>query len=171
VDRSDSALSRRLGGAAERRRRHRRFAAVAALLLAVAAVLVFVVGEDDDSEAGFAAAATATCESFAERIRSEFALSFPDGAAPNAEAEAEYLSRAFADTMDDLVAELRTLEGSDGDDPAGAIDALAARIAEIRADPLPVAEAATNPFAEDVSPRFDELGVPACGSEFFGPSQ
>jgi hypothetical protein len=170
VDRSDSPLSRRLGGAAQRRRRHRRFAVVAALLLAVAAVLVFVVG-DEDGDGGFADQATATCETFAARIRSEFALSFPDGAAPNVDAEATYLSRAFADTMDDLVAELRTLDGSDGDGASDAIDALEARIAEIRADPLPIAEAATNPFAAQVAPRFDDLGVPACGSEFFGPSQ
>jgi hypothetical protein len=133
-------------------------------------VLVFVLG-DDGGDGGFADQASATCESFAERIRSEFALSFPEGAAPNAEAEATYLSRAFADTMDDLVAELRTLDGSDGGDAVAAIDALSARIAEIRADPLPVAEAAANPFAEEVAPRFDDLGIPACGSEFFGPSQ
>ena len=169
MDRSNSNLSRRLGGAEQRRRRHRRFAIGAALLLAVAAVLVFLVG-DDDGDGGFADQATATCESFAQRIRSEFALSFPEGAAPNAEAEATYLSRAFADTMDELVAELRTLDGSDRGDAAAAIDALSARVAEIRADPLPVAQAAANPFAEDVGPRFDDLGVPACGSDFFGAS-
>lgn len=170
MDRSKSTLSRRLGGAAQRRRRHRRFAVAAGLLLAIAAVLVFLVG-DDDGDGGFADQATASCRSFAERIRSEFALSFPEGAAPNAEAEATYLSRAFADTMDDLVAELRTLDGSDRNEAAAAIEALSARIAEIRADPLPVAEAAANPFADEVAPRFDDLGIPACGSEFFGPSQ
>ena len=157
-----SALRRWLGDTDTRRRRHRRFAAVAVGLLAVAAVLVFVVDEDDD---GFQEDATAVCTDFSERIQQEFALSFPEGA-PSTEAEAEYLSHAFADTMDELVAELRAVEGA-GDEATAAIDDLEALVADIRVDPASYVDARENPFAADVAPAFDDAGLPACGSEFF----
>jgi hypothetical protein len=162
LGRRSGAISRRLGDPGTRRRRHRRFALAAVALLAVAAVLVFVLGEDEDS--GFPSAATTTCQEYADRIRREFALSFPEGAAP-AEAEAEYLSHAFADTMTDLVEALRALEGSE--EAASEIDALEARIEEIRADPATFVAAREDPFAADVAPGFDDVGLSACGSEFF----
>jgi hypothetical protein len=137
---------------------------LAAVLLAVAAVLLFVL---DDDEGDFADQATTTCEAAAQRVRDELALSFPEGP-PSAAAEAEYLGQAFADAMDDLVADLRALDGSDA--AAEAVDALEARIAEIRDDPQRFVDARADPFAEDVAPRFDELDLPACGSEFFGGS-
>ena len=160
-------LSRRLGGPTERRRRHRRVVFGAVVLLAVAGLLVFVIGDDSDGDGAFRELATASCVSFGERIQREFELTFPDGT-PSQEAEAEYLSRAFADTMDELVAELRSHEGAG--DAAAAIDGLAARIAELRSDPERFAAAAANPFRDDVAPRFDALDIPACGSEFLGPS-
>ena len=155
-------MRRALGDEGVRRRRHRRVAAAAVFLLVLAAVLVFVFG--DDGPDSFAEEATAVCNTYSERIQSELALSFPEGA-PSAEAEAEYLSHAFADTMDELVAALRDLDGSD--EAAAAIGALEARVAEIRADPATFVAAREDPFAQDVAPMFDELGVPACGSEFF----
>jgi hypothetical protein len=156
------ALRRWLGDTDTRRRRHRRVAVVAAALLAVAAVLVFVL---DDGDAGFEEEATAVCEDFSDRIQREFALSFPEGA-PSAEAEAEYLSHAFADSMDELVVELRALDGA-SDDATAAIDDLEVLVADIRADPATYVEARENPFAADVAPAFDAAGLPACGSEFF----
>jgi hypothetical protein len=136
---------------------------VALVLVTLAVVLVvFADGGDDE---GFDDAAAGTCDRFGERIRDEYALSFPEGP-PTSAAEAEYLANAFADTMDELVAELRALDGSEVAD--GALDDLDARIAEIRADPEAFVAARSNPFAEDIAPQFDELGIRACGSEFLG---
>lgn len=158
-------LGARLGDAATRRRRHRRVALLGAGLVAVAAVLVFAV-DDDGGGDDFAADATAACEQYGERVAREYELTFPEGPVNDA-AEAEYLSRAFADTMDELVATLRGLDGSD--DAAAAIDALDERIAEVRADPLPFA-AGERPIAGGVAEQFDELGIPACGSDFLTAS-
>jgi ABC-type transporter Mla subunit MlaD len=159
--RRTGALSRRLGDRGTRRRRHQRFAVAAIALLVLAAVLVLAFGDEGDD---FRSEATATCEAFGDRIQREFALTFPEGA-PGAEAEAEYLSRAFADTMDELVATLRDLDGAES--ASEAIDALAARIAEVRADPASFVAAREDPFAAGVAPAFDRLDLPACGSEFF----
>jgi hypothetical protein len=134
------------------------------VVLAVAAVLVFAFDDEPDP---FEADATAVCEEFGDRIQREFALSFPEGP-PSTDAEAEYLSHAFADTMDELVAALEDLEPPS--DAQATIDALAARVAEIRADPATFVEARENPFAADVAPAFDDLDLPACGSELFAPS-
>jgi hypothetical protein len=121
-----------------------------------------VDGGDDGDAAEFTEAATAECDAFSERLANEFELSFPEGP-PNEEAIAEYLSRAFADTMDDLVAALRALEP--GAEATAAIDALEARIAEVRADPMPYAR--REQFVGDgVAEQFDELGLTACGSDF-----
>ena len=155
------SLGSRLGNADTRRRRHVRFGILALALLAIAAVLVFFVDDDGASE-DFTAAATAECEAFDARVASEFELSFPEGT-PSDEAVAEYLSHAFADTIDELVAALRALEGSD--DAAEAIDALEARIQEVRADPVPYA-AGERFVADGVAEQFDELGLTACGSDF-----
>lgn len=154
----------RLGDAETRRRRHVRVAILAAVLLAVAAVLVFVLGDEDapSASAGFQEAANATCGEFSDRIEREFELSFPEGV-PSDEAVAEYLSHAFADTMEDLVAELRQLDGADA--AAGAVDDLEARIAEVRAEPLPYATGERF-VADGIAERFDDLGLTACGSEF-----
>ena len=155
------SLGTRLGNADTRRRRHVRFAILAAALLAVAALLVFLVDDDGASE-DFVAAADAECVAFSERVAEEYELSFPEGP-PSEEAVAEYLSHAFADTMDELVVALRALDGSDA--AAGAIDALDARIQEVRADPAPYA--ARELFVADgVAEQFDELGLTACGSDF-----
>jgi cell pole-organizing protein PopZ len=156
------SLSERLGNAATRRRRHTRAAAAAIALLAVGAILVFAV-DDEPDEVDATEALAAECTSFGERVAREYELSFPEGPVDDA-AEAEYLSRAFADTMDELVASLRAIDGDDGD-AAAAIDALDARIDEVRADPVPFA---TNERAigEGVAEQFDELGLPSCGSEF-----
>lgn len=155
------SVSSRLGDASTRRRRHIRFAILAAVLLALAAVLVFVVG-DDDGSGDFVTEANATCEEFSERLADEFELSFPEGT-PNDDAVAEYLSHAFADTMDDLVAELRLLEPDP--DAAAVIDDLEVRIDEVRADPMPYAT--NEAFVGDgISEQFDELGLTACGSDF-----
>lgn len=142
-------------------------ALVGAGTLVVAAVLVFVLG-DEGPEGGFRNQATATCTEFSDRIRREFALTFPEGA-PSAAAEAEYLSRAFADTMDELVEALRALEPGAG--ATEAIDGLAARIDEIRAEPDRFVAAQANPFDDDVAPRFDALDLAACGSEFFAAAE
>ena len=155
------SLGSRLGNADTRRRRHVRFAAVAGVLLAIAALLVFLVDDDGTSE-DFVAAANAECEAFSERVAAEYELSFPEGS-PSEEADAEYLSHAFADTMDELVVALRALDGSDA--ATGAIDALDARIQEVRADPVPFA-AGDRFVAEGVAEQFDELGLTACGSDF-----
>jgi hypothetical protein len=125
-------------------------------------VLLFVL---DDGEDGFEEQATAVCQEFDERIREEFALSFPEGP-PTVAAESEYLANAFADTVEEMAAELRALDG--GEEATAAIDALEARVDEIRADPDTFVAARANPFSEDVAPLFDNLGVPACGSEFLG---
>jgi hypothetical protein len=155
------SLGSRLGNADTRRRRHVRFAILAGVLLAIAALLVFLVDDEGASE-DFVAAANAECEAFSERLANEYELSFPEGP-PSEAAVAEYISRAFADTMDDLVAALRALEGSDA--AADAIDALDARIQEVRADPAPYA--AGDEFMFDgIAEPFDELGLTACGSDF-----
>lgn len=134
------------------------------MLLAVAGVLVFALGDGGDDD-GLTERATATCAGFAERVQDEFTLSFPDGV-PNDAAYAEYLARAFADTMEELVAELRAAEP--GGDVAAIVDALADRVADVRATPADFV--AANPFTE-VGARFDRAGLPACGSEFFAGSQ
>jgi hypothetical protein len=157
-------LRRRLGGPAIRRRRHRRFAVVAVALLLLAGILLLVGGDDDGDVREQAAA---TCAQYGARVQRELELSFPEGA-PSAEAQAEYLSRAFADTMDELVATLQGLDGFGGDEElAAAVDALGERIDEIRAEPDRFVAAAEDPFAADVAPAFDDLGVAACGSELF----
>ena len=156
------SLGSRLGNADTRRRRHVRFAIVAGVLLAIAGLLVFLVDDEGTSSEDFVAAANAECEAFSERLADEYELSFPEGP-PSEEAVAEYISHAFADTMDDLVAALRALEGSDA--AAGAIDSLDARIQEVRADPAPYA--AGDEFMFDgIAEQFDELGLTACGSDF-----
>lgn len=139
---------------------------MAVTLLLVAAILIFFVG--DDADTGFATAAAAACDEYEVRISNELALTFPEGP-PTVEAEAEYLGRAFADTVDDLVAELRGLEGSGA--VAGAVDAMAARVEDIRADPAQFVAAQANPFADGVAGRFDDAGIPACGSEFLGGAE
>lgn len=160
------SLGDRLGDRPTRRRRHLRVAVLGAALLTLAAFLVFAVDDADEGGADFTAAATATCEQFSERVAREYELTFPEDPANDA-AEAEYLSRAFADTMDELVVTLRGLEGSES--AAAAIDALAARLAEVRADPLPFASG-ERPIAEGVAEQFDDLGLPACGSDFLAGS-
>ena len=157
------SLGSRLGNADTRRRRHVRVTVLAVVLLAIAALLVFLVDDGgDDAPEDFVAAANAECEAFSERLANEYELSFPEGP-PNEEAVAEYISHAFADTMDDLVATLRSLEGSDA--AADPIDALDARIQEVRADPAPYA--AGDEFMFDgIAEPFDEVGLTACGSDF-----
>ena len=129
------------------------------LLLVVAGVLVVLGGNDDDD--GFDSLVEA-CTTFAGTVRDEYALSFPEGAPLTDAAGAEYLSHAFADTMDELVAELRALEPSS--EVLGAIDALAVRIDEVRATPEDFVHA--NPL-DAIAERFDEVDLAACGSEFF----
>jgi hypothetical protein len=161
------SLGSRLGDATTRRRRHVRVALLGAALLAVGALLVFAVDDGDEPSTEFTGAAAAECEAFSERIDREFELLFPDEP-PGEAAVAEYLSRAFADTMDELVATLRGLDGSEVAE--GAIDDLAERLAEVRADPGPFARR-ERLVAEGIAEQFDELGLPACGSEFLaGPS-
>jgi hypothetical protein len=157
------SLGTRLGNADTRRRRHVRFAILAAALLAIGMVLVFFVDDDDDGgSTDFATAATAECEAFSERLAAEYELSFPEGP-PNQGAVAEYISHAFADTMDDLVAALRALEGSDV--ATAVLDDLDTRIQEVRADPAPYAAGEAFMF-DGVAEQFDELGLTACGSDF-----
>ena len=169
-----SGIARALGGPAERRQRHRRFVLVAVVLLLVAGALVVLGGDDgedrDDGDAPtgtteavetFATAAEA-CTAFEQRLLDEFELSFPEGP-PTPEAEAEYLSHAFADTTEELVAALRSL------DPAGAepaVDELDALVQQLRDDPS--IGVGVNPFAARVAPAFDAAGLPECGSEFLG---
>jgi len=173
VSPSRSGIARALGGPAARRRRHRRFVLLAVVLLLVAGALV-VLGDDDaeDGDAGtgtteaaetFGTAAEA-CTAFEQRLLDEFELSFPEGA-PTPEAEAEYLSRAFADTTGELVETLRSL------DPPGAgaaIDELDALVQQLRENPT--IGVGANPFAAAVAPAFDAAGLPECGSEFLGGS-
>lgn len=156
------SLGERLGDADTRRRRHIRFAIIAATLLAIAAILVFLVGDDEPAPTDFTDAASAECEAFSERLANEYELSFPEGP-PNQAAVAEYISRAFADTMDDLVASLRALEGSEV--AADALDALDARIQELRTDPEPYASGEAF-LLDGIAEDFDELGLTACGSDF-----
>lgn len=170
-----TGIARALGGPATRRRRHRRFALLALVLLLVAGALVVLGSDDDDGDDDggtgstgstepvetFATAAEA-CTAFEQRLLDEFELSFPEGA-PTSEAEAEYLSHAFADTTEDLVVTLRAL------DPPGAesaIDALAALVEQLRDDPS--IGVGANPFTPTVAPAFDAAGIPECGSEFLG---
>jgi hypothetical protein len=156
------SLGERLGDAETRRRRHIRFAILAAVLVSIAAVLVFLIEDDEPAPVDFTAAANAECEAFAARLADEYELSFPEGP-PNQAAVAEYISRAFADTMDELVAALRALEGSEV--ATDALDALDARIEELRTDPEPYA--AGEAFLLDgIAEDFDELGLTACGSDF-----
>lgn len=153
-----AGLARALGGPQARRRRHRRFLLGAIAVLAVATALLVLGGDDDD---GFAEAATPICDEFETRLRNEFELSFPDGV-PTPEAEAEYLSRAFADTTQELVDALAALEPS-GDARDG-VEAMQAVVDQLRDDPsVGVGE---NPFTATVAPRFDDAGAPACGSGF-----
>jgi hypothetical protein len=151
-------LARALGGPQARRRRHRRVLLGAIVLLAVAAALLAIGGDDDD---GFAEAATPICDDFETRLRNEFELSFPDGV-PTPEAEATYLSRAFADTTQELVDALAALEPS-GDARAG-VEAMQALVDQLRDDPS--VGVGANPFTATVAPRFDDAGAPACGSGF-----
>lgn len=134
------------------------------MLLVVAGFLIFVAGDDGGDGPGDEA--VATCTAFRDRIRSEYRLSFPEGGPLNEEAAAEYLSHAFADTMDELVAELRGLD-LDGD-AAAAVGALADRIGEVRAAPADFVH--RNPL-DDLADRFEAAGLAACGSELFGPSE
>lgn len=137
------------------------------VLLLVAGALVVLGGDDDDDGDGieevetFASAADA-CESFEQRLRDEFQLSFPEGV-PNPDAEAEYLSHAFADTTEELVEALRALEPAGAD---AAIDALDALVDQLRSDPT--TGVGVDPFAAAVAPAFDDAGLPECGSEFLG---
>lgn len=143
------------------------------LLLLVAGVLVVLGGDDDDgstttdddgvlaTDQTFTSAAEA-CAAFEARLVRELELTFPEGA-PTPEAEAEYLSRAFADTNQELVDALRAL------DPPGAgaaVDALQSLVDQLREDPS--AGIGSNPFAAEVAPAFDAAGLPECGSEFLG---
>jgi hypothetical protein len=155
-------LATRLGNAATRRRRHRRFLLAGIVLLVIASVFIFVLGDDDDGPSGVAA----TCEQFGERVQHEFQLSFPDGAPLNDDAAAQYLAHAFADTMDDLVAQLRTFDLSS--DEAAAVDALADRIDAVRATPTDYVH--LSPL-DGVSSQFDDADLKACGSEFFEPPE
>jgi hypothetical protein len=155
-----TALSRRLGGPGTRRRRHRRFALVAGVLLLIALGLIFLGGDDDS----FHDEANALCEQYAERVQDEFRLSFPEGV-PSDAAFAEYASRAFADTMEELFDELDALEPPA--DVATIVDGYRAVVTEIRARPEDFVEA--NPFTE-LATQFDAEGLPACGSAFFPAS-
>lgn len=157
MDRRAGRLAQRLGGPAARQRRHRRAAFLAVALLAVAAVLLLVGGDDDG---GFTSDAGAVCEDYGDRIQREYALSFPEGPI-NDEAAAQYLSRAFADTMDELIVELRHLEPPA--DVAEVLDALVARLDEVRSTPEDFVLA--SPLA-GIAEQFDEVDLGACGSEF-----
>ena len=166
-----SRIRRALGGPAARRRRHRRAVLLGVVLLLVAGALVVAGGGDDDDGGGdadevttgqtFTSAAEA-CTAFEARLLRELELSFPQGA-PTPDAEGEYLSRAFADTTQELVDVLRDL---DPPDAADAVDALQALVDQLREDPS--VGIGTNPFAAEVAPAFDDAGLPECGSEFLG---
>lgn len=155
-----AGLARALGGRQVRRRRHRRFLVVAIVLLLVAGVLLAIGGDDGDD--GFAEGATPICDEFETRLRREFELSFPD-AVPTPEAEAEYLAHAFADTTQELVTALAALEPEGADARAG-VEAMQALVDQLRTDPS--IGVGVNPFEATVAPRFDDAGVPACGSRF-----
>ena len=152
-----TALSRRLGGPSVRRHRHRRFALAAAALLVLALALIVLGGSGD----GFEDDATALCERYAERVQDEFRLSFPEGV-PSDAAFAEYTSHAFADTMEELFAELDALDPPS--DVAELVGGYRAVVGDLRANPEDFLT--VNPFAE-LATRFDEEGLPACGSAFF----
>lgn len=156
-----SGIARALGGPAARRRRHWRIGTLLVALAVVAGYLILVAGDEGDSS--FADAAAATCGEYSERLQREFALSFPEGV-PTEAAEEEYLSRAFVDTLDELVAELLDL-GPTGD-AADAVDLLARTSAALREDPSLGID--VDPFAAEVRPAFDEVGIEACGSGFLG---
>jgi hypothetical protein len=152
-----TALSRRLGGPSVRRRRHRRFALAAGALLVLALGLIVLGGNGDDFEDD----ATATCQHYAERVQDEFRLSFPEGV-PSDAAFAEYTSHAFADTMEELLDELDALDPPS--DVAELVGGYRAVVADLRANPEEFVT--VNPFAE-LATRFDDEGLPACGSDFF----
>jgi hypothetical protein len=154
-----AGLARALGGRQARQRRHRRFLVGAIVLLLVAGALLAFGGGDDD---GFAEAATPICDEFETRLRSEFDLSFPDSV-PTPEAQAEYLSHAFADTTQELVTALAALE-PDGADARAGIEAMQALVDQLRDDPA--VGVGTNPFTATVAAHFDAADVPACGSRF-----
>lgn len=139
-----------------------RLALVAVVLLVVAAGLLLLAPSDGDDS--FEDRAAATCTEFADRVRAEQALSFPNGA-PSDDARNEYLSHAFVDTMDALVAELRGLRPPG--EVTGALDDLSARIDALRADPAAFFPVFADPFEADIAPVFDRAGLPSCGSEFF----
>ena len=123
-------------------------------------------GDDGGGDDGFDDAAGEVCAELGDRIQREYALSFPEGAPVTDAAAAEYLSRPFADTMDDLVARLRELDPPG--DRAGLVDDLAERIEEVRATPEDFVRA--SPLA-GIAERFDDAGLPACGSEFLAPPE
>jgi hypothetical protein len=151
---------------------------LAVVLLVVAGALVVLGGDDDDGSSGdrraggsddgsgedagtFVSAAEA-CTAFEQRLLDELELSFPEGA-PTPEAEAEYLSHAFADTTEELVATLRAI---DPDGAEAAVDALDDLVQQLRDDPT--IGVGANPFAPTVAPAFDAAGLPECGSAFLG---
>ena len=152
-------LAGALGGRQRRQRRHRRFLLVAIALLVVATVFLVIGGDDGDG--GFAEAAAPICDDFETRLRDEFELSFPEGV-PTPEAQAVYLSHAFADTTQELVEALAALGPSgDGRD---AVETMQALVDQLRVEPS--AGIGTNPFSATVAPAFDAAGVTACGSGF-----
>lgn len=156
-----AAIARRLGGPRARRERHRRFAIGAGALLVLALGLVAIGSRDDD---GFDDDATALCAEFAARVQDEFQLSFPEGV-PTDAAFAEYTSHAFADTMDELLAELTAIEP-----PAAVAEVIAGYrgvLADLRARPEDFVT--ENPFAA-LAAEFDAEGLPACGTGFFAPA-
>lgn len=163
-----SGIARALGGPDARHRRHRRFVLLAVVLLVVAGALVVLGGDDDGDDDGSGEGATAfgsaaeACTAFEQRLLDEFELSFPEGA-PTPDAEAEYLSHAFADTTEELVATLRAI---DPDGAEAAVDALDDLVQQLRDDPT--IGVGANPFAPTVAPAFDAAGLPECGSEFLG---
>jgi hypothetical protein len=155
-----AGITRALGGPEARRRRHRRVAIVVVVVLFVAGWLI-IAGGDDSGDDGFASAAADVCESYSDQIQEEFQLSFPEGP-PSAEAEAEYLSHAFVDTLDQLVVDLRALEPTG--DAADAVDALAGVSEQLRSDPSTGLD--VDPFAAEVRQAFDDAGIEECGSGF-----
>lgn len=159
-------IARALGGASTRRKRHRRFAVGAGALLVVAALLAVFGGGDDGGDPTTSEAAASICRTFTTRLQHEFQLSFPEGI-PTADAQAEYLSHAFADTLDELVGELQAIA------PTGDLDfavgQLAGLAASLRADPS--TGIGVDPFSAGVRAAFDDAGVPDCGSGFLGAAE